>query len=74
MKSFVGDIELIEKLSGQSYADYSAILNKWRNFDGPQLFKSVELVAINFAFGFMDKLSHSTNEGMISKTSKNASQ
>lgn len=32
-ESFVGDIELIEKLSGQNYADYSAILNKWRNFE-----------------------------------------
>ncbi|VFB14105.1 Plasmid maintenance system antidote protein [Bacteroides heparinolyticus] len=32
-ESFVGDIALIEKLSGQSYADYSAVLNKWRNFE-----------------------------------------
>ena len=32
-ENFVGDIELIEKLSGQSYADYSAVLNKWRDFE-----------------------------------------
>ncbi|QUB48021.1 hypothetical protein J5A66_04390 [Prevotella sp. oral taxon 475] len=32
-ENFKGDIELIEKLSGQSYADYSAVLNKWRDFE-----------------------------------------
>lgn len=32
-ESFIGDIELIEKLSGQSYAYYSAVLNKWRDFE-----------------------------------------
>ena len=32
-ENFVGDIELIEKLSGQSYEDYSAVLNKWRDFE-----------------------------------------
>lgn len=28
-----GDIELIEKLSGQKYSDYSVILNRWENIE-----------------------------------------
>ena len=32
-ETFVGDIELIEKLSEQKYEDYLAILNKWKNFE-----------------------------------------
>lgn len=32
-ETFVGDIELIEKLSGQKYSDYLVILNKWKNFE-----------------------------------------
>jgi hypothetical protein len=32
-ETFAGDIELIEKLSGQEYSDYLVILNKWRNFE-----------------------------------------
>lgn len=32
-ETFVGDIELIEKLSEQKYSDYLVILNKWKNFE-----------------------------------------
>lgn len=32
-ETFVGDIELIEKLSEQKYSDYLIILNKWKNFE-----------------------------------------
>lgn len=32
-ETFVGDIELIEQLSSQKYADYLITLNKWRNFE-----------------------------------------
>lgn len=32
-ETFVGDIELIEKLSEQKYADYLVTLNKWKNFE-----------------------------------------
>ena len=32
-ETFVGDIELIEKLSEQKYTDYLVILNKWKNFE-----------------------------------------
>ena len=32
-ENFAGDIELLEKLSGQEYANYSLILNKWINFE-----------------------------------------
>lgn len=32
-ENFVGDIELIEKLSGQKYSEYVATLNKWKNFE-----------------------------------------
>lgn len=32
-ETFVGDIELIEQLSNQKYADYLITLNKWRNFE-----------------------------------------
>jgi hypothetical protein len=32
-ETFVGDIELIEKLSEQEYSDYLVILNKWKNFE-----------------------------------------
>lgn len=32
-EEFSGDVELIEKLSGREYADYLAILRKWRDFE-----------------------------------------
>jgi hypothetical protein len=32
-ENFIGDIELIEKLSEQKYSDYSVILNKWKNLE-----------------------------------------
>lgn len=32
-ETFVGDIELIEKLCGQKYSDYLITLNKWKNFE-----------------------------------------
>lgn len=32
-ETFAGDLELIEKLSGQKYADYLATLKKWKNFE-----------------------------------------
>jgi len=32
-ENFVGDIELIEKLSGVKYSDYLVTLAKWRNFE-----------------------------------------
>ncbi len=32
-ETFVGDIELIEKLSEQKYSDYLITLNKWKNFE-----------------------------------------
>ncbi|AWV97305.1 hypothetical protein [Arcticibacterium luteifluviistationis] len=32
-ETFVGDIELIEQLSNQKYAEYLVTLNKWRNFE-----------------------------------------
>lgn len=32
-ETFVGDIELIEKLSEQKYSEYVVILNKWKNFE-----------------------------------------
>lgn len=32
-ETFVGDIELIEQLSNQKYADYLITLNKWRKFE-----------------------------------------
>lgn len=32
-ETFVGDIELIEKLSEQKYSDYLVTLNKWKNFE-----------------------------------------
>lgn len=32
-ETFVGDIEIIEQLSNQKYADYLITLNKWRNFE-----------------------------------------
>lgn len=32
-ETFVGDIELLEKLSEQKYSDYLIILNKWKNFE-----------------------------------------
>ena len=32
-ETFVGDIELIEKLSGQKYSDYLVTLNKWKKFE-----------------------------------------
>ena len=32
-ETFVGDIELIEKLSKQKYSDYIVTLNKWKNFE-----------------------------------------
>ena len=32
-ENFIGDIELIEKLSEQKYSDYIVTLNKWKNFE-----------------------------------------
>ena len=32
-ETFVGDIELIEKLSEQKYSDYLITLNKWKHFE-----------------------------------------
>ncbi|WP_343561552.1 hypothetical protein [Sphingobacterium sp.] len=32
-ESFVGDVELIEKLSGQNYSEYAVTLNKWKNLE-----------------------------------------
>lgn len=32
-ESFIGDIEIIEKLSGRRYSDYSIILNRWKNLE-----------------------------------------
>ncbi|MFD2891374.1 hypothetical protein ACFS5J_05030 [Flavobacterium chuncheonense] len=32
-ETFVGDVELIEQLSNQKYADYLITLNKWKNFE-----------------------------------------
>ncbi|MDD4992592.1 MAG: hypothetical protein PHR83_10195 [Paludibacter sp.] len=32
-ETYVGDIELIEKLSEQKYSDYLVTLNKWKNFE-----------------------------------------
>jgi hypothetical protein len=32
-ESYIGDIELIEKLSEQRYSDYLVTLNKWKNFE-----------------------------------------
>lgn len=32
-ENFVGDIELIEKLSNQKYSDYIVTLNKWKSFE-----------------------------------------
>jgi len=32
-ETYIGDIELIEKLSEQKYSDYLATLNKWKNFE-----------------------------------------
>jgi hypothetical protein len=32
-ETFVGDIELVEKLSGQKYSEYLIKLNKWKNFE-----------------------------------------
>ncbi len=32
-ESFIGDIELLEKLSGQKYSDYLPTLTKWKNFE-----------------------------------------
>ena len=32
-ETFVGDIELIEKLAEQKYSDYLNTLNKWKNFE-----------------------------------------
>lgn len=32
-ETFVGDIELIEQLSNQKYADYLITLNNWKNFE-----------------------------------------
>jgi len=32
-ETYVGDIELIEKISEQKYSDYIATLNKWKNFE-----------------------------------------
>lgn len=32
-ETFVGDIELIEQLSNQKYADYLITLNKWKNYE-----------------------------------------
>lgn len=32
-EDFVGDIEMIEKLSDQKYPDYLVTLNKWKNFE-----------------------------------------
>ncbi len=31
-ETFIGDIELLEKLSGQKYSDYLPTLTKWKNF------------------------------------------
>ncbi|MDD4009124.1 MAG: hypothetical protein PHQ67_04845 [Fermentimonas sp.] len=36
-EGFEGDIELIEKLSGKKYTEYSAILNKWKNIEDSPL-------------------------------------
>lgn len=32
-ETFVGDIELIEMLSGQKYSEYVVTLNRWKNFE-----------------------------------------
>lgn len=32
-ETFIGDIELIEKISGQKYTDYLTTLTKWKNFE-----------------------------------------
>lgn len=32
-ETFIGDIELLEKLSGQKYSDYVPTLTKWKNFE-----------------------------------------
>ncbi len=32
-ETYVGDIEIIEKLSEQKYSDYLVILNNWKNFE-----------------------------------------
>jgi hypothetical protein len=32
-ETYTGDIELIEKLSGQNYEDYLITINKWKNFE-----------------------------------------
>lgn len=32
-ETFIGDIELLEKLSGIKYSDYLVTLNKWKNFE-----------------------------------------
>lgn len=38
-ETFVGDIELIEKLSEQKYSDYVVTLNKWKNFEESPIIK-----------------------------------
>ncbi|MCY1662591.1 hypothetical protein [Chryseobacterium sp. SL1] len=32
-ETYIGDVELIEKLAEQNYADYLITLNKWKNFE-----------------------------------------
>ncbi|WP_343745296.1 hypothetical protein [Chitinophaga sp.] len=32
-ENFIGDIELIEKLSEKKYSEYLVVLNKWKNFE-----------------------------------------
>lgn len=32
-ETFIGDIELVEKLSGQKYSEYVVTLNRWKNFE-----------------------------------------
>lgn len=37
IEGFEGDIELIEKLSGQNHSEYSVILNRWKNINDSPL-------------------------------------
>lgn len=39
-EAFTGDIELIEKLSGQKYNDYLTTLNRWKFFEGSPIIQS----------------------------------
>lgn len=61
-ETFVGDVELIEQLSNQKYADYLITLNKWKNFEESPIIQIGETWRLTSPLDFWTNLSAQLTE------------